>query len=137
MMIASPLFNGRFSFPSNNIIEPWLIDYGGNIVHNVAMCIGSQALVDEGNVKLFGAIYVHPYLYSSKAIGSESILVCVVGIDSIGDRGVWYYDAVNKSGWQGKSELFKEEGEDHVYRHIFHHEKAKKITDRTASFILH
>ncbi|MED6183756.1 hypothetical protein PIB30_040740 [Stylosanthes scabra] len=182
------------SHSSNDISEPWLIDYGdfsrifiggdsagGNIVHNVAMRAGSLSQ----QVKLLGAIYVHPYFYSSKAIGSESmmsehekslghivwdfvypnapggidnplvnplapgapslatlgcskILVCVAGNDALRDRGVWYYDAVNKSGWQGISELFEEEGEDHVY-HIFHPEteKANKITECMASFILH
>ncbi|KAL1317021.1 hypothetical protein HN51_069127 [Arachis hypogaea] len=184
------------SHSSNNTTEPWLIDYGdfsrifiggdsagGNIVHNVAMRAGSEALEEGGNVNLLGAIYVHPYFYSSEAIGSESvsehekslgyivwdfvypnapgginnpmvnpfapgapslaslgcskILVCLAGNDSIRDRGVWFFEGLNKSGWKGKSELFEEAGEDHVY-HIFHPEteKAKKITDRMASFIL-
>ncbi|XP_020998048.1 2-hydroxyisoflavanone dehydratase [Arachis duranensis] len=185
------------SHSSNNTTEPWLIDYGdfsrifiggdsagGNIVHNVAMRAGSEALEEGGNVNLLGAIYVHPYFYSSEAIGSESvsehekslgyivwdfvypnapgginnpmvnpfapgapslaslgcskILVCLAGNDSIRDRGIWFFEGLNKSGWKGKSELFEEAGEDHVY-HIFHPEteKAKKITDRMASFILH
>lgn len=150
-------------------------------MHNVAMRAGAEALQD--GVKLLAAIYVHPYFYSSKPIGSEpvagheqrlphvvwdfaypsasggidnpmvnplapgapgldglgcsKILVCVAGKDSIRDRGVWYYEAVKKSGWKGESELFEEEEEDHVY-HIFNPESehAKKVTKLMASFIL-
>ncbi|KAK7280165.1 hypothetical protein RJT34_25227 [Clitoria ternatea] len=54
-------------------------------------------------------------------LGCSKIIVCVAGKDQIRDRGVWYYEAVKKSGWQGKLELFEEDEEDHVY-HIFHPE---------------
>ncbi|XP_020239894.1 2-hydroxyisoflavanone dehydratase [Cajanus cajan] len=179
---------------SSNNAEPWLIhgDFnrifiggdsaGGNIVHNVAMRGGSEAL--PCGVKLVGAIFSHPYFCSSYPIGSESgtgheqslpyvvwnfvypsapggidnpmvnplapgapsldklgcskIIVCVAGIDKLRDRGVWYYEAVNKSGWQGELELFEETAEDHVY-HIFHpqSEKAIKLIKRLALFLHH
>lgn len=71
---------------SNNPIdaEPWLIEHGdfnrvfiggdsagGNIVHNIAMRAGTEALPCD--VKLLGAIFSHPYFFSSKPIGSESV----------------------------------------------------------------
>ena len=35
--------------------------------------------------------------------------------DGLRDRGVWYYEAVKKSGWKGEIQLFEEKDEDHVY----------------------
>ncbi|KAF7837262.1 2-hydroxyisoflavanone dehydratase-like [Senna tora] len=178
--------------PTNS--DQWLIDHGdstrifiggdsagGNIVHNIAMRAGSEAL--PGGVKILGAIYSHPYFYSSQPIGSEprdidneksflglvwklvypsapggidsfvinpmapgapslaglgcsKMLICVAGKDKLRDRGVWYYEGVKQSGWEGKLELFEEEGEDHVY-HIFNpeSENGKKMIQRLASFI--
>ncbi|KAJ1423777.1 Alpha/Beta hydrolase fold [Sesbania bispinosa] len=173
--------------------EPWLINHGdfnrlfiggdsagGNIVHNIAMRAGTEALPND--VKILGAIYAHPYFYSSYPIGSEpvprpeqdlcysvwkfvypsapggidnpmlnpvapgapslaglgcsKIIVCVAGKDKLRDRGVWYYEAVKKSGWQGELELFEESEEDHVY-HIFHpeSENGKKWIKRMVSFL--
>ncbi|KAK7256331.1 hypothetical protein RIF29_29773 [Crotalaria pallida] len=39
-------------------------------------------------------------------LGCSKILVCVAQKDSLRDRGVWYYDVVKKSGWQGELQLF-------------------------------
>ncbi|KAF7813789.1 RAN GTPase-activating protein 2 [Senna tora] len=44
---------------------------GGNIVHNIAMRAGVEDL--PGGIRILGAIYVHPYFYSSKPIGSEPV----------------------------------------------------------------
>lgn len=65
------------------------------------------------------------------------ILVCVAGKDSLRDRGVWYYEGVEKSGWKGELELFEQQGEDHVY-HIMEPESehGKRMTKRMASFIM-
>ncbi|XP_027363718.1 uncharacterized protein LOC113871120 [Abrus precatorius] len=173
--------------------EPWLIQHGdfnrifiggdsagGNIVHNIAMRAGTEAL--PCGVKILGAILSHPYFCSSDPIGPElvtrpeenlsyliwnfvypsapggidnpmvnpvapgapslallgcsKIIVCVAGKDNVRDRGVWYYEIVKKSGWQGKLELFEETEEDHVY-HIFHPESANatKLIKRLASFL--
>lgn len=64
--------------------ESWLINHGdfnrvfiggdsagGNIVHNIAMRAGSEAL--PNGVKLLGAILQQPYFYSSYPVGLESV----------------------------------------------------------------
>ncbi|KAL2324375.1 hypothetical protein Fmac_023433 [Flemingia macrophylla] len=75
---------------------------------------------------------------SLAGLGCSKIIVCVAGNDKMRDRGVWYYEAVKESGWQGELELFEENGEDHVY-HIFHpqSEKAIKLIKRLALFMHH
>ncbi|XP_027368006.1 uncharacterized protein LOC113873855 [Abrus precatorius] len=170
--------------------EPWLIQHGdfnrifiggdsagGNIVHNIAMRAGTEALPCDA--KIIGAFLSHPYFGSSYPVGSEpevntlnavwnlvypsapggidnpminpvapgapslallgcsKIIVCVAGKDMLRDRGVWYYEAVKKSGWQGELELFEEVEEQHVY-HIYHpeSENTTKLIKRLASFLL-
>ncbi|KAF1888163.1 hypothetical protein Lal_00008076 [Lupinus albus] len=71
-----------FLYSKNNVInsEPWLINHvdfnrifivgdsaGGNIVHIIAMRAGFQPL--NGGLQILGAIYAHPYFFSSKPIG--------------------------------------------------------------------
>ncbi|XP_061354625.1 uncharacterized protein LOC133299204 [Gastrolobium bilobum] len=69
--------------PTNS--DPWLMNHGdfnkvfiggdssgGNIVHNVAMRAGVEAL--PGGVKLYGAYLNHPYFWGSKPIGSEPVM---------------------------------------------------------------
>jgi len=65
---------------------------------------------------------------SLEGLGCSKIVVCVASEDKLRDRGVWYFEGVKRSGWQGELELFEEQGEDHVY-HIFHpdSEKAMKL----------
>ncbi|KAE9606446.1 putative carboxylesterase, 2-hydroxyisoflavanone dehydratase [Lupinus albus] len=75
------------SHSTNNVIntEPWLINHadfnrifiggdsaGGNIVHNIAMRAAIQPL--HGGLQILGAIYAHPYFYSSKPIGFEPVI---------------------------------------------------------------
>ncbi|CAJ1977244.1 unnamed protein product [Sphenostylis stenocarpa] len=48
-------------------------------------------------------------------LACSRILVCVAEKDGLRDRGVWYYEAVKKSGWQGQIQLFEEKDEDHDY----------------------
>ncbi|XP_061355237.1 2-hydroxyisoflavanone dehydratase-like [Gastrolobium bilobum] len=69
-------------------------------------------------------------------LGCCRIIVCVAGKDRLRDRGVWYYEAVKKSGWQGKLELFEEKDEGHVY-HLFDPdcENTNKFIKRLASFL--
>ncbi|KAL5785493.1 hypothetical protein ACOSQ2_007885 [Xanthoceras sorbifolium] len=65
--------------------DPWLSNHGdfervficgdnagGNIVHNIAMRAGVESLNDGGGVKIFAAIFSHPYFWGSEPIGSES-----------------------------------------------------------------
>ncbi|KAG5070406.1 hypothetical protein AAZX31_01G224800 [Glycine max] len=175
--------------------EPWLVKHGdfnrvfiggdsagANIVHNIAMRAGAEAL--PGGVKLLGAFLSHSYFYGSKPIGSEpvaghqqsvpylvwdfvypsapggidnpminpmvtgapslaglgcsKILVCVAEKDLIKDRGVAYYEAVKKSGWQGEAELFEVEGEDHAFHiHNPQTQNAMKMIKRLSDFLLH
>ncbi|XP_027361934.1 2-hydroxyisoflavanone dehydratase-like [Abrus precatorius] len=174
-------------------IEPWLKNHGdlsriylggdsagANIVHNVALRAGVEAL--HGNVRILGAFLSHPYFWGSKPVGSEpnegnkhlhvrvwnfaypsapaaidnpainpcalgapnlatlgcsKLLVCVAGKDQLRDRGVWYYEAVKNSEWQGHVELFEVEEEDHAF-HIYNTEtqNAKIMITRLASFLL-
>ncbi|KAL5195031.1 2-hydroxyisoflavanone dehydratase [Glycine soja] len=77
---------------------------------------------------------VAPGAPSLAELGCSKIIVCVASEDKLRDRGVWYYEAVKKSGWKGDLELFEENGEDHVY-HIFHpeSENATKLIKRLGS----
>ncbi|PNX74070.1 putative carboxylesterase 2-like protein [Trifolium pratense] len=181
---------------SNNTLdnaEPWLIEHGdfskifiggdsagANIAHNMAIQAGIELLPFD--VKILGAIIIHPYLQSSYPIGSEpivepennvahkvwnlvypnapfgidnpfinplgegapsleklgcsKIIVFVAGKDMLRDRGIWYFESVKKSGWNGKLELFEEKDEDHVY-HLFkpESESAKIFLERLVSFL--
>ena len=69
--------------------------------------------------------------------GCSKIIVCVAGKDRLREIGVWYYECVKKSGWQGKLVLFEEKGEGHVY-HLFkpESENAIKLIKLLASFLL-
>ncbi|KAK7283915.1 hypothetical protein RIF29_13664 [Crotalaria pallida] len=70
-------------------------------------------------------------------LGCSKILVCVAQKDSLRDRGVWYYDAVKKSGWQGELQLFEVEDEDHVFYAVNpESENAMKMHQRFADFLL-
>ncbi|TKY51124.1 2-hydroxyisoflavanone dehydratase [Spatholobus suberectus] len=79
---------------------------------------------------------VAPGAPSLAGLGGSKIVVCVAGEDKIRDRGVWYYEAVKKSGWLGELELFEQNGEDHVY-HIFHpeSENGMKLIKRLGLFL--
>lgn len=79
---------------------------------------------------------VGPGAPSLDGIGCCRMIVCVAGEDGLRERGVWYYELVKKSGWNGKLELFEQQDEDHVY-HIFHpeSENGMKLIKRLASFL--
>lgn len=69
-------------------------------------------------------------------LGCSRMIVCVAGKDKLRDRGIWYYEAVKKSGWEGKLELFEEKEEDHDY-HVAQpqSENAMKLFKRLALFL--
>ncbi|KEH33676.1 2-hydroxyisoflavanone dehydratase [Medicago truncatula] len=176
-----------------NNAEPWLIEHGdfdkvfiggdsagANIAHNIAIQAGIEKLPYD--VKILGAILIHPYFHSSNPIGSEPIIepennlfhkvwhlvypnapfgidnprvnplgegapsleklgcsriiVCVAGQDRLRDRGVWYWECVKNSGWNGKLEFFEEKDENHVY-HLFKPESecAKILIQRLDNFV--
>nr|QHQ74398.1 2-hydroxyisoflavanone dehydratase-1 [Stylosanthes guianensis] len=69
---------------NNSSADPWILNHGdlqrvflggdsagGNIVHNIAMRAGVEALPNE--VKVLGAFLSQPYFYSTKPIGSEAV----------------------------------------------------------------
>ena len=70
-------------------------------------------------------------------LGCLRILVCVASKDRLRERGVWYYELVKQSGWEGEIELFEVDGEDHAF-HFFNIDspKAKEMINRLASFIV-
>ncbi|XP_020216939.1 2-hydroxyisoflavanone dehydratase [Cajanus cajan] len=74
---------------------------------------------------------------SLASLGCSKLLVCVAGKDALRDRGVWYYEAVNNSGWQGQVEVFELEDEDHAF-HIYntHTQNANSMITRLASFLV-
>ncbi|XP_027362533.1 2-hydroxyisoflavanone dehydratase-like [Abrus precatorius] len=82
--------------PTNS--DPWLINHGdfskiftggdssgANIVHNVAMRAGVEAL--PGGVKVYGAYLNHPYFWGAKPIGSEP----VTGFEEIPQSLIWKF----------------------------------------------
>ncbi|KAK7343575.1 hypothetical protein VNO77_12408 [Canavalia gladiata] len=79
---------------------------------------------------------VAPGAPNLSGLACSKIIVCIAGKDILRDRGVWYFDAVKNSGWQGELQLFEENEEDHVY-HIFNpeSENATKLIKRFLSFL--
>jgi acetyl esterase/lipase len=74
---------------------------------------------------------------SLDTIGCPKMLIFVAGKDDLRDRGIWYYDAVKKSGWKGEVELVHVEGEEHCFQ-IYHPETQNSIdmVNRIASFLV-
>ncbi|RDX65898.1 2-hydroxyisoflavanone dehydratase, partial [Mucuna pruriens] len=74
-------------------------------------------------------------------LACSRIFVCVAGKDGLRDRGIWYYEAVKKSGWEGEIQLFEEKEEDHDY-HLLKpaldqdSPSAHKLITLMASFLL-
>ncbi|KAE9589321.1 hypothetical protein Lal_00000094 [Lupinus albus] len=79
---------------------------------------------------------VGPGAPSLATLGCSKMIVCNASYDELRDRGVWYYECVKKSGWQGKIELFEQEGEGHDY-HILKpkSENAQKLMKHLVSFL--
>ncbi|BAU00801.1 hypothetical protein LR48_Vigan303s001500 [Vigna angularis] len=75
---------------------------------------------------------------SLSGLGCRKVLVCTAKMDELRERGVWYYEAVKKSGWEGEVELYEVDGEDHVF-HVNdpRTQNAHNMFKRFADFILH
>lgn len=73
---------------------------------------------------------------SLSGLQCSRLLVCVAEKDELRERGVRYFNAVKKSEWKGKIELFEVEGEDHCF-HFFNPDcdNAKMMIKRLASFL--
>ncbi|CAI8596465.1 unnamed protein product [Vicia faba] len=109
---------------------------GGNITHNIAIQAGAESLPCDPENNLFHQVWhlcypnsphgidnplVNPLgegAPSLEKLGCSRILICVAERDKLRDRGVWYWENVKKSGWNGRLELFEEKDENHVY-HLF------------------
>ncbi|KAK3190014.1 hypothetical protein Dsin_029575 [Dipteronia sinensis] len=80
---------------------------------------------------------VGPGKPSLAKLGCSKLLVCVAGKeDDLSERGVWYYNAVKESGFQGQVELYESEEGGHAFQ-IFRPEaeNAKCLFKRFASFL--
>ncbi|KAK6115849.1 hypothetical protein DH2020_008118 [Rehmannia glutinosa] len=61
---------------------------------------------------------INPFVVGAPSLSGlacDKILVCVAGNDILRERGRFYYESLVKSGWQGKTEFFETEGEDHIF----------------------
>ncbi|GMY27471.1 2-hydroxyisoflavanone dehydratase-like [Fagus crenata] len=93
---------------------------------------GAPDGIDNPRMNPFG-----PGAPSLAKLGCSRLLVTVAGIDVLRDRGVFYYNAMKESGWEGEVELIEVEGEDHAFQILnFGTEKAKNLNKRLASFLL-
>ncbi|XP_057420930.1 probable carboxylesterase 12 [Lotus japonicus] len=68
----------------------------------------------------------------------KRVLVCVAENDFLKDRGWYYKESLEKSGWQGSVEVMEAKGEGHVF-HLFNPscENAVSLLNRFVSFINH
>ncbi|KAH7517963.1 hypothetical protein FEM48_Zijuj09G0120000 [Ziziphus jujuba var. spinosa] len=48
-------------------------------------------------------------------VGCGRVLVCVAEKDALRDRGLYYCELLEKSGWNGALEVMEAKGEDHVF----------------------
>jgi acetyl esterase/lipase len=84
---------------------------------------------------------IHPYINPASdpklgSLGCGSVLVCVAGKDLLKDRGFYYRELLEKSGWGGAVEVMEAPGEDHVF-HLINPvgENSAAMLKRIASFI--
>ncbi|WJX44356.1 hypothetical protein P8452_31341 [Trifolium repens] len=71
------------------------------------------------------------------SLGCKRVLVCVAEKDLLKDRGWYYKELLEKSGWVGVVEVIETEDEGHVF-HMFNPscEKAKILLNQVVSFII-
>jgi len=72
------------------------------------------------------------------SLGCARVLIFVAGKDRLRDRGVRYYEALKRSGWDGLVEIVETEGEGHVF-HLLNPNcaKARVMMEKVVSFINH
>ncbi|EOX98211.1 hypothetical protein QUC31_015292 [Theobroma cacao] len=136
---------------------------GANIAHNMTMKAGADGLI---GVKLVGMLLMNPffrnnepdelieYIFPSSSgcndprmnpasaikelagLACSRVLVCVSEKDFLKDRGVTYYEAVRKSGWDGVIDIVETPGEKHVF-YLFDpsSQKAMDLMDQVSSFL--
>ncbi|PRQ38704.1 putative carboxylesterase, 2-hydroxyisoflavanone dehydratase [Rosa chinensis] len=80
---------------------------------------------------------VAPEAPSLAGLGCSRVLVSVSENDELRHRGVGYYEAVKRSGFEGEAELVEVEGEDHAFHILkFETRNAKELTKKLADFLL-
>jgi len=82
--------------------------------------------------------FINPVMNPSfPKLGCDEVLVCVAEKDSIiRDRGWYYKEELEKSGWGGVVEIMEDEGEGHLF-HLYKPtcEKAVAMLKRLAAFM--
>ncbi|KAL2338496.1 hypothetical protein Fmac_012942 [Flemingia macrophylla] len=111
--------------------------------------VGAETLKEEENISYLIWNFVYPSapggvdnpLFNPvgralDGIACSKILVCVAGKDRLRERGIWYHEALQKSGWEGKLELFEESDEGHDYELLKPDtENARKLIHRLVAFV--
>lgn len=85
----------------------------------------------------FNDLRINPALDSRLAsLGCTRVLICIAEKDKLRERGVFYYETLVKSGWNGEVEIVETEGEEHVF-HLFkpNCEHAVALLKKLASFM--
>ncbi|CAL0320699.1 unnamed protein product [Lupinus luteus] len=131
--ISGAILTHPFFYSSYTVGSEPVLDRGDDLAYLVWDLIYPSA---PGGIDNPAANPVGPGAPSLTTLGCSKMIVCVAGKDELRDRGVWYYECVKRSGWQGKIELFEEEREGHDY-HILKpkSENAQKIMKLLVSFI--
>lgn len=71
-------------------------------------------------------------------MGCERVLVYVAENDLLRERGWFYKEVLERSGWSGEVEVVEAQGEDHVFSvSAPHSENAKAMLNKVAAFINH
>ncbi|XP_048231693.1 probable carboxylesterase 5 [Ricinus communis] len=85
----------------------------------------------------FNDLRINPSLDSRLArLGCSKVLIFVAEKDKLKERGVFYYETLRESEWDGEVEIVETEGEEHVF-HLFNPscENAFALLKKFASFI--
>ncbi|KAI9180779.1 hypothetical protein LWI28_008094 [Acer negundo] len=137
---------------------------GANIAHFEAVRAGTIGLV--AGLKIQGLLIVHPFFVvkepdkmykflcpsstgcnddpklnpevdpNLKSTAGDRVLVCVAEKDWLRNRGVAYYEILNKSGWNGNVELYETLGEDHCFHMFnFNSENVGPLIDKMIHFV--
>ena len=71
-------------------------------------------------------------------LGCERVLMCVAEKDGLRERGWFYKETLEKSGWAGTVEMLESRGSDHVF-HLANPtcDNAVALLNKIASFVNH
>ncbi|XWS39971.1 hypothetical protein CRYUN_Cryun18bG0100200 [Craigia yunnanensis] len=136
---------------------------GANIAHNMTMKAGVDGLI---GVKIVGMLLLNPFFMNNEpdeliefifpssngvddprmkpasaikelaGLACSRVMVCVSEKDFLRDRGLAYYEAVQKSGWDGVIDIYETPGEGHVF-HLSSPscQKAVDLMNQISSFL--